>query len=37
MKKCVVAIAKNEDRYIAEWLNHYKGLGFSKAVVFDNG
>jgi len=36
IKKCVVGIARNEDPYIEEWLNHYKNIGFSRAIVFDN-
>jgi len=36
LRKCVVAIARNENDYIEEWLKHYIGLGFRKAVVFDN-
>lgn len=36
MKTAVCAIAKLENHYIREWLEHYKNLGFTNAVVFDN-
>lgn len=36
MKVAVCAIAKNENRYIVEWVNWYKKLGFSKICIFDN-
>lgn len=36
MKTCVCAIAKMENHYIREWVEHYKRLGFSLIVVFDN-
>jgi glycosyltransferase involved in cell wall biosynthesis len=36
MSVCLVAIAKNEARFLAEWLAHYLALGFDRIVVFDN-
>ena len=30
------AIAKNENNYIKEWVDHYKQLGFDKIFLFDN-
>lgn len=35
-KICLCAIAKNENNYIREWVEHYKKLGFSHIVLFDN-
>ncbi len=32
----LVAIAKNEDRYILEWLAHHLAIGFSKIIVYDD-
>lgn len=36
MRTCVCAIAKMENNYIREWVEHYKNLGFSVIVIFDN-
>lgn len=36
MKFCVVSIAKNEGRFIREWLAHYLSLGFDRIVVYDH-
>ncbi len=33
----LVAIAKNEETYIAEWIAHHLAVGFSKIVVYDDG
>jgi hypothetical protein len=33
---CVIATARSEERYIVEWLKHYKSIGFTHAYVFDN-
>lgn len=29
--------AKNEGRYLLEWIAHHEGLGFTEIVVYDNG
>ncbi len=36
MKVALVAIAKNEDNYIDEWLNYYIKLGFDHIFVYQN-
>lgn len=36
MKVLICAIAKNENRYIREWVEYYKNLGVSKIVLYDN-
>lgn len=36
MKVALVAIAKNEDKYLAEWVNHYKKIGFDKIYLYEN-
>lgn len=36
MKSLLCAIAKNENRYLEEWINHYKVLGFDRIILFDN-
>ena len=36
MKTAVVAIARNEERYILEWIEHYRTLGFDRITLFDN-
>lgn len=33
---CLGAIAKNENNYIREWVEHYKNLNFNKIFLFDN-
>lgn len=33
---CVCAIAKNENHYIREWVEHYKNIGFDSIYLFDN-
>ena len=35
-KYIVCAIAKNEERYICEWIEHYFNLGFDKIIIGDN-
>ena len=30
------AIAKNENLYIREWVEHYKNIGVSKIFLYDN-
>lgn len=32
----LIAIAKNEDKYIAEWLEHHLSLGFDTIIIADN-
>lgn len=32
----VVAIARNEERYVEEWIKHYLGLGVERIFIFDN-
>ena len=36
MNTCVCAIAKNENNYIREWVEHYHNIGFSSIYLFDN-
>lgn len=36
MKVLICAIAKNENRYIREWVEYYYDLGVSKIVLYDN-
>ena len=36
MKAHIVAIAKNEELYIENWLLHYFQLGFDKICIYDN-
>jgi glycosyltransferase involved in cell wall biosynthesis len=36
MKVCLVAIAKNEGRFLAEWMAHYLSLGVGHIFLFDN-
>lgn len=36
MNIAVVAIAKDEERYIEEWLNYYRKLGVNHFYIFDN-
>lgn len=36
MKTCVVAIAKNENKYLREWVEHYLNLKFNKIFLIDN-
>lgn len=33
----LVAIAKNESRFLVEWLAHYLSLGFDRITVYDHG
>ena len=35
-KVALIAIAKNEDKYIKEWLDYHLGLGFDTIIVADN-
>ena len=35
-KVAVCCIAKNENKYIKEWADHYKKLGFDKIIIYDN-
>ena len=36
MKSLLCAIAKNEERYINEWVNYHYSLGFDKIVIYNN-
>lgn len=36
LRVCICAIAKNENLYIREWIEHHKRLGFDKIFVYDN-
>lgn len=36
MKTVLAAIAKNEGRYLAEWIVHHRRIGFDEIVVYDN-
>ena len=33
MKVGIIAIAKNEDLYLEEWINHHLGLGFDNIII----
>ncbi|MEM8852840.1 MAG: glycosyltransferase family 92 protein [Pseudomonadota bacterium] len=33
----LVAIVKNEGRYLDEWLSYYRKIGISKVICYDNG
>ena len=36
MKIALVAIAKDEDKYLQEWIDHYKKTGFDKIYLYEN-
>ena len=36
VKTLVCGIAKLENDYIREWVEHYKKLGFTNVVIYDN-
>ena len=36
MNFCVCTFVKNENKYLNEWIEHYKNLGFSSINIFDN-
>jgi len=36
MKVNLVAVAKNEARYIQEWCDYHKKLGFNEIIIYDN-
>ena len=36
MKVCIIAIAKNENLYINEWIDHHLGIGIDHIYVCDN-
>lgn len=36
MKTAIVTIAKDEEKYIVEWLNYYRSLGASHFFIYDN-
>lgn len=36
MKSVLVAIAKNEDNYLKEWVDYHLKLGFDKIVIYQN-
>lgn len=36
MKKAIIAIAKNENKYLDEWITYYHDLGFEKIFIWDN-
>lgn len=36
MKVNLVAVAKNESRYIQEWFDYHQKLGFNEIIVYDN-
>lgn len=35
-KSCIIAIAKNEEKYLKDWVHYHHNLGFDKIVIFDN-
>lgn len=36
MKSLLCAIVKNENKYLKEWIDHYKKIGFDKIILYDN-
>lgn len=36
MKKAIIAIAKNENKYLDEWITYYHNLGFENFFIWDN-
>lgn len=36
MINCICAIAKNEERYIKEWVDYHLWIGFDKIYIYDN-
>ena len=36
MQSCIVAIAKNEELYLEEWVKYHFNLGFDKIFICDN-
>ena len=36
MKVNLVAVAKNESRYIQEWCDYHQKLGFNEITIYDN-
>ena len=36
MKCAIIAIAKNENKYLDEWITYYQSLGFSGIYIWDN-
>jgi hypothetical protein len=36
MKVGLVCIAKNEDKYIQEWISYHKKLGFDSIIIYEN-
>ena len=36
MKTAVLSVAKLENNYIREWVEYYKNLGFTNAIIYDN-
>lgn len=37
MKTKIVAVAKNEEKYLEEWLKYHFSLGFDNITIYDNG
>ena len=37
MKTVLIAVAKNESRYIKDWIAQHQKLGFSHILIYDNG
>lgn len=37
MKVNLVAVAKNEEKYLEEWLKYHFSLGFDNITIYDNG
>ena len=36
IKICLCAIVKNENRYLREFIEYYKKLGYNKIILYDN-
>ena len=36
IKICLCAIAKNENRYLREFVEHYQNIGYNKIILYDN-
>lgn len=36
MKSCIVAVAKNEEKYLKDWIEYHLNLGFDRILIADN-
>ena len=37
MKTVLIAVAKNENKYLNDWIAWHRKLGFSHILIYDNG